>query len=142
VLDALVANDPRYEWRVVDGTIAVRPVTAWGDAGNPLFTLVPDVELQDATMTTAVRAVTSALSVYRADMTIGDSKTVSFSVVHGTALDLLAALVKAHGEYAWSLDAAEPKDVEATGLTHRLTLYGPGSGGGFLVGIGRGRSRH
>ena len=34
--DALVTIDPRYEWRLLDGVVVIRPQTAWDDPANPL----------------------------------------------------------------------------------------------------------
>jgi hypothetical protein len=36
VLDAVVAADPRYEWRENDGVIVFRPVTSWFDGTEVL----------------------------------------------------------------------------------------------------------
>ena len=113
----------------------VRPVTAWVDATDPLFALVGDVDVRDATMTRAVRTIVAALGDTSTAQTIGDSKTVSFSVFHGTALDVLNALVSAHGEMPWSFEPAEPEEVQATGMD-RLTFEGSGSGLGILVRLG------
>jgi hypothetical protein len=137
VLEAARAMDPRYDWRVVNGTVVIRPAAAWGDGSNPLFALVRDVTVQDATMTEAVKQVFTALGA--PDMpgfTFADHRTVSFSVTHGTALELLAALAQAHGWLSWTLQHAEPKEIRETGLTHRLTLTVAGSRGvGVLVGF-------
>lgn len=43
-LDEIVAADPRYEWRLVEDTVVVRPVGAWTDASHPFHGLaVPEV---------------------------------------------------------------------------------------------------
>lgn len=133
VLDVLVARDNRYEWRVVDGTIVIRPVTAWQDSNDVLFSLVPDVDLDGAPMTEAVKALISALGGGDQTFTVfPDSKPVSLSVWHGTALDLLTALAKSHGSLVWTLQDAEPNEVQGTQMRHRLTL---GVAGGVGVGV-------
>jgi len=138
VLDFVVARDYRYEWRVVDGTIVIRPSRAWTDGADPLFSLVADMELKDASMTQAVRTIANTFGGDSAFMTYPDSKTVSLAVFHGTALEVLTALAKAHGALIWTFEEAEPKEVQSTGLTHRLTIGVAGGGGlGFLVRIGR-----
>ncbi len=139
VLDMLTARDPRYYWRVIDGTVVIRPVNAWGDAGDPLFTLVPDVQVQDATMSEAVEKVLEALGGGTGlGYNFPDSKKVSFASLHGSALDLLTALASAHGWLTWTLDRAEPKEIERTGLTFRVTIGVAGQGGmGSLVRIAR-----
>lgn len=139
VLDLLVARDPRYYWRVIDGTVVIRPVNAWSDSGDPLFALVRDVELQDVTMSEAVEKVLDALGGGKtAGYNFPDSRKVSFASLHGSALDLLTALAKAHGWLTWTLDKAEPKEIAQTGLTHRITIGVGGQGGiGSLVRMAR-----
>lgn len=132
VLAILAARDDGYEWRVVDGTIVIRPAIAWGDSQDPLFALVPDVDLRDATMTRALRAIVPALGGAAEYSAFPDTRTVSLTVTHGTALDLLTALMKAHGSLTWTLSDAEPAEIERTGLRHRLTL---GTAGGLGVGV-------
>jgi hypothetical protein len=135
VLDILVARDNRYEWRVVDGVVVIRPAAAWGDAGDVLFSLVSNVELQDATMTEALRKIMSALDGLDPRFsTFPDSRSVSLSVPQGTALELLTALAKAHGSLVWTIEDAEPDEVRATGRRHRLTLGVAGAVGlGVLI---------
>ena len=128
VLETLAATDGRYTWRVVDGMILIRPASAWGDAADPLFALVPAVQLEDVSMTEAVGKVLTALGA--ADQTYNtfpDSKTVSLSVGPGPALDLLTALVKAHGALTWTLEEGDPDQIRTTGLRHRLTIGVPGA---------------
>ena len=36
-LDAVAAEDRRYEWRTIDGVLVVRPVAAWRDPYHPLL---------------------------------------------------------------------------------------------------------
>ena len=130
VLEILAATDGRYTWRVVDGMILIRPASAWGDAADPLFALVPAVQLEDVTMTEAVKKVLTALGAAdQTDSSFPDSKTVSLSVGPGTALDLLTALVKAHGALTWTLEDGEPDQIRVTGLRHRLTIGIPGGVG-------------
>ena len=47
VLDALIAADPRYEWREDDGVVVVRPVEAWNDQASALNNTVDGVKLED-----------------------------------------------------------------------------------------------
>jgi hypothetical protein len=134
VLDTLAALDRRYTWRVVDGTIVVRPPHAWPDPADPLFALVPDVELQDASMTTAVRKVLTALGGDATALTFPDGRNVTFLVSGGTGLDLLNALARAHGSLTWAFAGADTKEIEATGRAHRLTFAVSGDVGyGYLV---------
>lgn len=135
VLELAGAADPRYTWRVVDGMVLIRPAAAWGDSADPLFALVPAVHLEDVAMAEAVRKVLTQLGAAdQAFSSFPDTKIVSLTVGQGTALDLMTALVKAHGALCWTLEAAEPEEVQKTGLRHRLTLLLPGGiGVGTLV---------
>ena len=42
VLDAMVAIDPRYEWREMDQAYVIRPTASWNDPQSLLFRLVPE----------------------------------------------------------------------------------------------------
>jgi hypothetical protein len=137
VLDILAARDPRYEWRVVDGTIVVRPPRAWSDPADPLFALVPDVDVQDGSMTTAVRKVLTALGGDVTALTFPDGRNVSFMAVRPTARGFVYAHARAHGGVGWALADADPREIQATGRTHRLTLAVSGDVGyGYLVRVG------
>ena len=130
VLEVLGASDRRYTWRVADGMVVIRPASAWSDPADPLFALVPEVHLEDVPMTEAVGKVLTALGAAdHAVSSFPDTKTVSLSVGRGTALDLLTALVKAHGSLTWTLEDGDPDQIRATGLRHRLTLGVPGGVG-------------
>jgi hypothetical protein len=132
VLAILGPRDDRYDWREVDGTIVVRPARAWGDSQDPLFALVPDVDLQDATMTKALRAIVPALGGAAEVTAFPDTRLVSLTVTSGTALDLITALMKAHGSLTWTFSDADPDAIARTGLQHRLTI-GTAAGGGVGV---------
>ena len=135
VLDRLLEWDNRYEWRELDGVVVVRPVSAWSDSANVLFSLVADVEQHEVTTTEAVKAVVKALGGGDQKYSVfPDSRRVSVSAGRGSAMDLLNALVKVHGSLAWSLEPAEGDEIRATGLGHRLTLrVAGGTGLGVLV---------
>lgn len=133
VLNDLVALDPRYAWRELDGVIVVRPASAWSDPHDPLFSIVPDVQLDERPMTEVVNAVLSALGG-QGSTTFPDSKRISVSALQPTALDLLNAVAKAHGLLVWAYEHADPNEAAGTGLHHRLTLYiAGGSGTGMSV---------
>jgi hypothetical protein len=130
VLDVLVVRDSRYEWREIDGVVVVRPVASWSDAGNPLFARVPDMQIDDRPMTEVVKAVVGALGALdQRYSTFPDNRHLSVSVLHGTALDLLNALVRAHGSLVWAYEPGDRDQVRATGLRHCLTLYIAGGSG-------------
>jgi hypothetical protein len=130
VLDALVARDPRYEWREMDGVVVMRPVRAWSDPNNPLFSVVADVQVDDQTMTEAARAVLISLGAAdQTHMTFPDSKRVSLSAWHASAIELLNAFVRAHGSLAWAYQPGDRDQVRATDLAHQVTFYIAGGTG-------------
>lgn len=61
VLDAMIAVDPRYEWREMQGVIVVRPAAAWHDPESILFRLVPPVRLSNVHPQTAIERVAREL---------------------------------------------------------------------------------
>jgi hypothetical protein len=134
-LDTIVALDPRYEWREMDGVIVVRPVAAWSDAGSALFALTPPVKLDDARTVEAVTAAAVALGRSPKDLvTFPDGRRLSLDVRGGTMLDLLNGIVRAHGEMYWTYTPADKEDTKRTGLSHTL-MFGifDGVGMGVLV---------
>lgn len=76
-LDAAVASDRRYEWRDIDGVVAVRPKAAWRDRDHPLLRPVTAADLDAAGLP--------------AD---ADGRTV---------FDVLNAAVRARGRSQWSV---------------------------------------
>jgi hypothetical protein len=134
VLDLISALDPDYGWREMDGVVVIRPITAWNDPVNPLFETVEDVQLADVPTFQAASVVASALGAGPTFGSFQDSRRLSLSLFRPTALELLNALVRAHGELYWSFEDAERTEIEQTGLRHRLTLHLPGGTGvGVLV---------
>jgi hypothetical protein len=51
----------------------------------------------------------------------------------GTALDLLCALARTHGDLVWVFEELEAEDRKATGLGHRLWWLAGGTGRGIPV---------
>jgi hypothetical protein len=134
-LATIVALDPRYEWREMNGVIVVRPAAAWSDARSALFALAPRVRLDDAPTVEAVTAVAVALGRDPRDLiAFPDGRRISLDVHNGTMLDLLNAIVRAHGELFWTYTPADKDDAKRTGLGHTL-LFGifTGVGTGVLV---------
>jgi hypothetical protein len=114
--------DRRYEWRELDGVIVLRPVAAWSDPTDPLFRLVPGVDLQ----ATASRMVGAAVCAVGGPAGSGkcllDGRVFSVDVPGGTLLDLFNAIARAHGELAWAWK--ETADAERRlnfGFPYRVT---------------------
>jgi hypothetical protein len=124
-LNVLLAIDARYEWRDESGVVVLRPAKAWLDGDNPLFQLVPSVEVQDAPTSKVLGLVYKVLSGNRHPSGFPDTRTFSVDAPKGTLLDLLNAVVRAHGELAWSWAEIPPseKDQRRLGYRHRLNFW-------------------
>ena len=111
LLDALVDADPRYEWRLVDGVVVVRPVAAWADADHPLHRAVPSVVLNTVTFAGAVDGILKATGQYTrpyADKT--EDTRFSLQFPGGSLLELLSGIVRAHGTFSWNLTSTRMPD--------------------------------
>lgn len=122
-LAVLVALDPRYEWRDANGVIVLRPVNAWLASDNPLFQLVPAVQLQHVPASKAIAKVSALLSAPH-QTEFPDTRAFSVDVPRGTLFDLLNAISRAHGELSWAWEEipADEKNLISQGLRHRITF--------------------
>jgi hypothetical protein len=110
-LATLVALDPRYEWRDLDGVIVFRPAQAWGDASHPLFRLIDSVRLDDVTASKAIGVVTTLLGApEHARNSFPDSRTFSVDLPQGTMLDLLNGIARSHGQMHWQWQENSAED--------------------------------
>ena len=137
-LDVLVALDPRYEWRDMDGMIAIRPAEAWLSSDNPLFRLVRNLHLHDVPASTVIAAFGVAVTGASLPNTLPDSRTFSVDVAQGTVFELLNAISRSHGEISWIWEEipGDEKRLSDSGLTHRVTFWlrqGVGAGVGLAV---------
>jgi len=141
VLDAIVAADPRYEWRDEAGVAVLRPATAWTDRDDYLYRSAPAIRFDDVGASDALQLV---VALFGQDLhasqrsTLGDIKRFTLDVPAGTVLDALNAIVRAHGALAWGI---EPFPVTPTAPGTVLSPYMASlvSGGtGRAVGIGVG----
>jgi len=133
VLDALVAIDPRYEWRLLDSVVVLRPRTAWDDPANPLAARANAVRLLDEPIGKLAGLAERVLGGERPSQDFPDSRLVWLDLAPGTALDLLCALARAHGDLVWAFEELEPEDEKITGLGHRLWWLAGGTGRGTPV---------
>jgi hypothetical protein len=133
VLDTLVAIDPRYDWRVVDDVVVFRPIESWNDPTHPLSRLVDPVSLVDVPFADAVHKILEILGAPNPPALFPDTRRVRLHSPPGTILDLLCALVRAHGDLTWVYGEAEPDAQRVTGLRHSLMLLTPNGGGGSAV---------
>ena len=121
-LDQVVATDPRYEWRFVNGVVVMRPIAAWNDSTHPLHRFVPP-DLNQVSGGQAVDALKAATG-HPGPPVIEFPRTHLFSVAFGGGrlIDLLDAIVRAHGEMAWSLTGSVWPSADHKYWTFRPSL--------------------
>ena len=133
VLDAMIAVDPRYEWRELPGVIVMRPAAAWRDPDSLLFRLVPAVEMTGVSLTDAATHVARALG-HPSPLVMPRGTTISLNQPQGTMLDLVNAVVRAHGEMFWELKRETEPSMIQQGHRHTLSFFlMGGNGSGFAV---------
>ena len=109
-VDAVVTEDPRYEWHLVGDTAVIRPREAWTDPADPLNRRVPPAQLTNET-TNGVFARLSNLIFYN-QFTPEHTYLglpVSFQMKAGTVVDALNQLAEQAGQMMW-VAWARPRD--------------------------------
>jgi hypothetical protein len=128
VLQDIVAADPRYEWREDDGVIVLRPRVSW-EVLDPLDTPVDALKLNDINSGDAMHVLAAMVGTTSTGSISGD--TVRFSIdtpAGSTFLQVLNAIVRAHGRLTWTLYYGDlPRH---TGVFLGLSA---GTGGGFGI---------
>jgi hypothetical protein len=109
-VDAAVAADARYEWRMVGGTAVVRPREAWTDPADPLNHRVPAVQLTNET-TIGILDGLSDLIFYNqfTPRHLANGSPVSFPMNAGTIVDALNQLAEQADQMMW-VAYARPRD--------------------------------
>jgi hypothetical protein len=131
VLDAMVAVDPRYEWRELEGVIVIRPVASWTDPNHALFRIVGPVRMIDVSPQEAVQRLARELG-YPHPLSFPGGKSLTLDLPQGSVLDLANAIVRAHGELTWTLEPEPPLDGAKMGYKYTFTFsVMGGSGLGF-----------
>jgi hypothetical protein len=122
-LDALVAQDPRYQWQQRDGVIVIRPIGVLADAGDALNQRLVGlrgerVNLEDVLARATAAVVGRGMSPTLAPATA--RQEFALDAPSGTVLDLLAAAARAHGRVMWLMpDAARGPDQSGFSLGFR-----------------------
>jgi hypothetical protein len=133
VLDAMIAVNPQYEWREMDGVVVIRPVAAWNDSQSLLFRIVPPVRMIEATLQEAVQRLAREVGYPHAVGEIAAGRRLSLDLPQGSVLDLVNAIVRTHGELTWTLEPEPPLDGARAGFRYTLVIGvmgGPGLGFG------------
>ena len=111
-MDAVVTEDPRYEWHWVGDTAVIRPREAWTDPADPLNRRVPGVQLTNET-TNHVFVRLYNLIFYN-QFTLDHNPTpgvpISYQMKAGTIVDALNQLTEEAGQVMW-VAYARPRDT-------------------------------
>lgn len=139
VLDAIVAADPRYEWRDEAGVAVLRPAMAWTDRDDFLHRGAAAIRFDDVGVSDALQLV---VALFGQELhpsqrnTLGDARRFTLDVPAGTVLEALNAIVRAHGALAWGI---EPFPTTPTAPGTVLSPYMASlssAGNGRSIGIG------
>lgn len=140
VLDAIVAADPRYEWREDAGVALLRPTLAWTDSNSPLYRNVGAIRFDDVGVSDALQIVVSMFGqdLHPSQRTnLGETRRFTLDAPPGTVFDALNAIVRAHGALAWGVEPYPPPTAIAPGTVLSPFMASLVSGGsGRAIGIG------
>ncbi len=121
-LQLLVALDPRYEWREMDGVVVFRPVAAWDDPNDALLRTVPGVQFHDMPASKAIGVLIARLGG-RGVAQLPDTRTVSVDLPAGSVLELLNAFARDYGELMWAWEGLDEREQRRAEGRHRLTCF-------------------
>ena len=110
-VDAVVTEDPRYEWHLVGETAVIRPREAWTDRADPLNRRVPAAQFTNETTNHVLLRLTNL--IFYNQFTLDHNPTpgvpVSFQMKAGTVVDALNQLTEEAGQVMW-VAYARPRD--------------------------------
>ena len=101
-VDAVVTEDPRYEWHLVGETAVIRPREAWTDPADPLNRRVPPAQLTNETTNGVMIGLTNLIlynqfTPYPTQLGF----PVSYQMKAGTVVDALNQLAEQAGQVMW-----------------------------------------
>ena len=123
-VDAVVTEDPRYEWHWVGETAVIRPREAWTDPADPLNRRVPAAQLTNETTNHVLLRLTNL--IFYNQFTPYPTQfgfPVSYQMKAGTVVDALNQLAEQAGQVMW-VAWARPRD-NPTGWDVCTTPGGP-----------------
>ena len=127
VLDAMVAADPRYQWREDDGVIVFRPIESWHQADSLLHAPIGGFSLENIDAGDVLALVAQMVGVKPVYHTV-DTRRFSVTVREGaTWLEALNAIARAHGVLTWVIKPTEPPSAPFP-LTLMINIGGHGRG--------------
>ena len=110
-VDAVVTEDPRYEWHWVGETAVIRPREAWTDPADPLNRRVPAAQLTNETTNHVLLRLTNLIfyKQFTLDHNPIPGVPVSFQMKAGTVVDALNQLAEQSDQVMW-VAWARPRD--------------------------------
>jgi hypothetical protein len=105
-LQMLVNADPRYSWNDDSGIVVIRPITAWTDMRDPLNQPIKGIAWNDITLRETLDRIGQVIYGNRRPPRPDekrDDRRISIRLDSGTVMDLLNAVVRAHGELMWGV---------------------------------------
>lgn len=118
ILNGIVAIDPRYLWRKVNGVIVIRPIAAWANPANPLNARVESIEWTALpTEEVLVRTFNLMFAANRIANNQSQSPKLTISVPSGAILDILIAAARPNPWLFWSARYNTPDSAGPRGLT-------------------------
>jgi hypothetical protein len=138
VLDAIVAADPRYEWRADNGVVVFRPVWAWTDMTDVLLRGVGSIKLDDVQASDVMRIVARLFGeTLFPGSGPGDPKRFSVNLPPGSVIEALDGIVRAHGTMAWAFEPTTPTPLAPGSVSspYTVSLIGGRVGAAFGVGV-------
>jgi hypothetical protein len=156
-LDSVVALHPAYGWRSVKGVIHVRPRAAFADPNHFLTRTARHIEFED---TLPLHATFEAHRLFIPDCVVRHPiytdqrdeflknehramrQPVTLSFKGGTVLDLLDAVIKAHGSLYWNVTyQVPPERLHDAVPRYEYAVFGfsgyPQTGGWWRMCVGR-----
>ena len=117
-LDRLMEVDTRYEWREIDGVIVVRPRIAWTDTNHFLHRRVSSFAVRNKHLGSTLEAVIDALGPFPwpagerfVSTTRLADRVISVNLGATSIIEILNALVRAHGAMGWHLWYCRPEAI-------------------------------
>ena len=130
----LTALDPRYQWREMGGVIVFRPVTAWSSSRSPFRRPIDAIRLRDTSLQSGMQTLATGLGVTQR-IQFDDNHRFSIDAPAGSLLDMLNAIVRAHGHSSWHWTPTDATvRTYSPGMLHRLSVRSmTGSSVGYLL---------
>ena len=135
-LQAITSLDPRYDWRIVDDTVVVRPSTAWGDEAHPLHQRIAPIRLERTRLHLMVELLRCLLGkcMDRPHFTTSDTEDITLDLPSGTLLNFLNGMARAHGRMTWTFGCLPGASEKPDKCRPSVTVWElQGSGESLLV---------